>query len=54
MAYFQPVVFNLDSEAYGIDINYVNGIEHEQEIVRVPNASKNIKGIIQYTAFFWQ
>ena len=46
MAYFQSVVFNFDSEVYGIDINYVNGIEHEQEIVRVPNASKNIKGII--------
>lgn len=46
MADFQPVVFSLDEERYGMDISYVNGIESEQQIVRVPNASRNIKGII--------
>ena len=46
MAVFQPVVFKLDTELYGIDIAKVNAIEHGQEIVRVPNSSGNIKGII--------
>lgn len=43
---FQPVVFGLDDEFYGIDIAYVNAIEREQQIVRVPNSSNVIKGII--------
>lgn len=46
MTFFQPVVFRLDNEKYGIDISYVSGIEYEQTIVRVPNSSRNIKGII--------
>lgn len=46
MAFFQPVVFRLDNEKYGMNISYVSGIEYEQTIVRVPNSSKNIKGII--------
>ena len=46
MAFFQPVVFRLDNEKYGMNISYVNGIEYEQTIVRVPNSSRNIKGII--------
>ena len=46
MAFFQPVVFRFDNEKYGIDISYVSGIEYEQTIVRVPNSSRNIKGII--------
>ncbi len=46
MAFFQPVVFRLDNEKYGINISYVSGIEYEQTIVRVPNSSRNIKGII--------
>lgn len=46
MAIFQPVIFNLDNECYGLDIENVNAIEHYQDVVRVPNASKNIKGII--------
>lgn len=46
MGSFQSVIFNLDSEVYGIDINHVNAIENIQQIVRVPNASPNIKGII--------
>lgn len=43
---FKPIVFRIGNELYGIDIQYVNAIEKDQMIVRVPNASKNIKGII--------
>lgn len=43
---FQPVVFKLNNEIYGVDITHVNGIEREQAIIRVPNTSSTIKGII--------
>lgn len=46
MAYFQPVVFRLGKEKYGLNIASVNAIERSQTVVRVPNASRNIKGII--------
>lgn len=46
MAVFQPVVFTLDDERYGLNIADVNAIENRQQVVRVPNASENIKGII--------
>ena len=46
MAGFQPVVFRLDNEKYGLDISTVNAIEHNQSVVRVPNAAANIKGIM--------
>lgn len=46
MADFQPVVFRLGNERYGIDISYVNAIERTQSIVRVPNSARSIKGII--------
>lgn len=46
MAVFQPIVFKLGNEIYGVNIAYVNAIEQGQEIVRVPNSSGNIKGII--------
>ena len=46
MAVFQPIVFKLGNEIYGVYIAYVNAIEQGQEIVRVPNSSGNIKGII--------
>lgn len=46
MADFQPVVFRLGEERYGIDISYVNAIERTQTIVRVPNSARSIKGII--------
>lgn len=46
MADFQPVVFRLGSERYGIEISYVNAIERTQTIVRVPNSARSIKGII--------
>lgn len=46
MADLKPVVFKLNGEKYGVDINLVNGIEREQRIVGVPNSPENIKGII--------
>lgn len=46
MAGLQPIIFTLGEEAYGINIDFVNAIENGQEIVRVPNSSGNIKGII--------
>lgn len=46
MALIKPVVFNLNEELYGVDINLVQGIEKEQQIVRVPNTVSYIKGII--------
>lgn len=46
MEEMKPVVFKLDNENYGVDINLVQGIEKEQQIVRVPNTVNYIKGII--------
>lgn len=46
MTGIKPVVFELNGEKYGIDINRVSGIEKEQHIVSVPNSPENIKGII--------
>lgn len=46
MANFKPVVFNIGSEKYGVNISDVRGIEKMQEIIRVPNAGRHIKGII--------
>ena len=42
----KPIVFRVGNELYGIDIKYVNAIEKDQDIVRVPNVSSSIKGII--------
>lgn len=46
MQYFQLMVFRLGDEYYGLDITNVHSIEQKQDIVRVPNSSPNIKGII--------
>ena len=46
MAIFRPVIFKIDDELYGIDIERVEAIERGQQVVRVPNAAKNIRGII--------
>ena len=46
MENIKPVIFKLQGEKYGIDINLVSGIEMDQKIVSVPNAPDNIKGII--------
>ncbi len=43
---FKPIVFRIGNELYGIEIQYVNAIEKDQTVVRVPNASNNIRGII--------
>lgn len=43
---FKPVVIKLDKELYGLDIKKVQGIEKDQQIVRVPNAASYIKGIM--------
>lgn len=40
------VVFTLNNENYGVDISRVQGIEREQNIVRIPNTASYIKGII--------
>jgi purine-binding chemotaxis protein CheW len=46
MEEMKPVVFSLDKENYGVDIERVQGIERQQQIVRVPNTVSYIKGII--------
>lgn len=46
MADFKPVVFKLENELYGLDINRVQGIEKEQQVVSVPNTANYIKGIM--------
>ncbi|WP_041701671.1 chemotaxis protein CheW [Gottschalkia acidurici] len=40
------VVFKLEDEFYGIDINNVRAIEKAQDFTRVPNAKSHIKGVI--------
>lgn len=40
------VVFKLEEEYYGIDINNVKSIEKAQDFTRVPNANYYIKGVI--------
>lgn len=40
------VIFKLGEESYGIDILYVNAIERITNIIPVPNAPKQIEGII--------
>lgn len=40
------VIFKLNSEYYGIDIKYVENIEKNLTITRVPNSKPYVKGII--------
>lgn len=42
----KPIIFKLNHELYGIDIAMVSSIEQEQNVVRVPNVPRCIKGII--------
>ncbi len=44
--YIKPVIFKLNDEMFGIDINRVQGIEKEIQVVPVPNATTYINGII--------
>ncbi len=46
MLEYKPVLFKLGSETYGIDIAKVQGIENQQEVIRVPNTASYIKGIM--------
>lgn len=46
MSTLKPVVFTLEDEVYGIDINMVNAIEKTQKVMPVPNSPNYIKGII--------
>ena len=46
MAVLQVVVFKINGDRFGINIDYVNGIEREQKIMVVPNAAESVKGII--------
>lgn len=40
------VVFKIENEFYGIEIENVQGIEKVQDFTRVPNAKNYIKGVI--------
>lgn len=46
MQAMKPVVFKLNNEEYGIDINKVHAIENIQSITRIPNASSCVKGVL--------
>ena len=46
MADFKPVVFKPENELYGLDILRVQGIEKDQQVVRVPNTASYIRGIM--------
>ena len=46
MAALQVVVFKINGDRFGVNIDYVNGIERELKIMAVPNAEESIKGII--------
>ena len=42
----QLVVFNVQNERYGINIEQVSAIEKDQNVSRIPNSMDYIKGII--------
>ena len=44
--YLKPVVFKLNNEVFGVDINEVQSIEKQINAVPVPNAMSFINGII--------
>ena len=44
--YMKPVIFKLNEEMFGVDINKVQGIEKQINIVPVPNSTSYIDGII--------
>lgn len=46
MKEIKQVIFKLGDEEFGLDIMNVNAIEKHTDIVRVPNSSKFIMGII--------
>ncbi|MDO5294308.1 MAG: chemotaxis protein CheW [bacterium] len=40
------ILFQINNQIYGINVDYVSAIESVTDIVRVPNAPANIEGII--------
>ena len=44
--YMKPVIFKLNDEMFGVDINKVQGIEKQINIVPEPNSTSYIDGII--------
>lgn len=46
MEEFKYVIFQLCNQRYAINLMFVNGIEQDYTIIPVPNAPREIKGII--------
>lgn len=46
MAIRQLVVFNVNEEEFGIDIEHVNIIERKLEIFKIPNTPEYIEGLV--------
>lgn len=44
--YIKPVVFKINNQLFGVDINLVQSIEKDIEVVMVPNAMHYISGIV--------
>lgn len=44
--YMKPVVFKIEEEMFGVDINLVQSIEKQIKVIPVPNAVSYVKGII--------
>lgn len=40
------IIFRLEAEEYGIEVNHVQSIERMQNFTRIPNAEKSIRGVI--------
>lgn len=46
MEEFKYVIFQLGDQRYAINLMFINGIEQDYTIIPVPNAPREIKGII--------
>ena len=44
--YVKPVVFKVNNELYGVDINSVQSIEKQIQVVSVPNAVSYIRELL--------
>lgn len=40
------IIFRLEAEEYGVEVNHVQSIERMQNFTRIPNAEKSIRGVI--------
>ncbi|SDW67449.1 purine-binding chemotaxis protein CheW [Marinococcus luteus] len=40
------IIFRLEAEEYGVEVNHVQSIERMQNFIRIPNAEKSIRGVI--------